>query len=301
MFLEEYEKTFKADEDAEKNELKLQASVRYWREVLFEKTIRIFEWQGLPFPQREIEMRLLLNGFCGFVNDIKAGLMVASGSMSGPTEYFDVFKSFTYAAPTAWGGTKKIGKNCVLMNNTALRNSIYPLVFRYACLLAHCDVSLKMSLVNLRMKNIVVSDDESSADTFKNMYQKFYEGDAEAFVDNAFTDAKNIATTMSGTLGVMDCIDARNELLRMFYNDIGVRYTRDKKERMIESEVSNDSQMLLFNISDMLHQREKASKEINTMFGLKTSVKLSKEFELIEKGGSTNGNDVNGVSDKESD
>lgn len=100
-------------------------------------------------------------------------------------------------------------------------------------------------------------------------------------VDDGFTDAKNIAPTMSGSLGVMDCIDARNELLRMFYADIGVRFTKDKKERMIESEVSSDNQMLLFNISDMLHQREKASAEINALFGLNTSVRLSKEFTLL--------------------
>ena len=99
--------------------------------------------------------------------------------------------------------------------------------------------------------------------------------------DELKTDAKNIAPTMSGSLAVMDCIDARNELLRMFYTDIGVRFTKDKKERMIESEVSSDNQMLLFNISDMLHQREKASDEINKLFGLNTSVRLSKEFSLL--------------------
>ena len=108
--------------------------------------------------------------------------------------------------------------------------------------------------------------------------------DTDALIDDGFTDAKNIAPTMSGSLGVMDCIDARNELLRMFYADIGVRFTKDKKERMIESEVSSDNQMLLFNISDMLHQREKASEEINKLFGLNTSVKLSKEFSLLSSG-----------------
>ena len=90
----------------------------------------------------------------------------------------------------------------------------------------------------------------------------------------------------------MDCIDARNELLRMFYNDIGVRFTKDKKERMIESEVSSDNQMLLFNISDMLHQREKASAEINKLFNLNTSVTLSKEFKLLSNGGVESYDDI---------
>ena len=279
MYLDNYD-IFK-NMHTEETELKLDASVQYWCNVLLGKTVRIVEWNGLPFPQRELEIRTLIDGYCGMVNDENVGLMVASGGMSGVTQYFDIFTKFTYSAPTAKGGIVQIGKDCVIIQNTELRNSIYPLVFRYACLLAHCDISLKMALVNLRMKNIIVSDDEGMADTFRTMYKKFYNGDTDALVDDGFTDAKNIAPTMSGSLGVMDCIDARNELLRMFYADIGVRFTKDKKERMIESEVSSDNQMLLFNISDMLHQREKASAEINALFGLNTSVRLSKEFTLL--------------------
>lgn len=281
MYLDEYESSIFKNLHTEETELKLKASVQYWCNVLLGKTVRIVEWNGLPFPQRELEIRTLIDGYCGFVDDKKIGLMVASGGMSGVTQYYDIFTKFTYSAPTAKGGTAQIGKDCVIIQNTELRNSIYPLVFRYACLLAHCDISLKMALVNLRMKNIIVSDDEGMADTFRAMYKKFYNGDTDALVDDGFTDAKNIAPTMSGSLGVMDCIDARNELLRMFYADIGVRFTKDKKERMIESEVSSDNQMLLFNISDMLHQREKASAEINNLFGLNTSVRLSKEFSLL--------------------
>lgn len=279
MYLDNYD--FFKNIHTEETELKLDASVQYWCNVLLGKTVRIVEWDGLPFPQRELEIRTLIDGYSGMVDDGNVGLMVASGGMSGVTQYFDIFTKFTYSAPTAKGGTVEIGKDCVIIQNTELRNSIYPLVFRYACLLAHCDISLKMALVNLRMKNIIVSDDEGMADTFRTMYKKFYNGDTDALVDDGFTDAKNIAPTMSGSLGVMDCIDARNELLRMFYADIGVRFTKDKKERMIESEVSSDNQMLLFNISDMLHQREKASAEINKLFGLNTSVRLSKEFSLL--------------------
>lgn len=279
MYLDNY--NFFKNIHTEETELKLDASVQYWCNVLLGKTVRIVEWDGLPFPQRELEIRTLIDGYSGMVDDENVGLMVASGGMSGVTQYFDIFTKFTYSAPTAKGGTVEIGKDCVIIQNTELRNSIYPLVFRYACLLAHCDISLKMALVNLRMKNIIVSDDEGMADTFRTMYKKFYNGDTDALVDDGFTDAKNIAPTMSGSLGVMDCIDARNELLRMFYADIGVRFTKDKKERMIESEVSSDNQMLLFNISDMLHQREKASAEINKLFGLNTSVRLSKEFSLL--------------------
>ena len=289
MFLSTYSDNLKNIKKEEKEEMKLPLSISYWANMLFEKAIRIFEWGGdLPFPQKEIEMRLLLYGYCGYVNDSYVGEMVSCGSMYTPTQYWDEFKKFTYASATAKGGTRIIGEDCVIINNTALRNPLYPMIKRYANLLAHTDVSLKMSLVNLRIKNIISTDSQSTADSYRAMFDKFYNGDIDAILDDGLLKKgnggiDNLALTSSGTLGVMDCIDARNELLRMFYNEIGVRYNRDKKERMIESEIENDEQMLLLNINDMLKQRQNACKEINNIFGRNISVKLSPEFEIIKR------------------
>ena len=289
MFLSTYSDNLKNIKKEEKEEMKLPLSISYWANMLFEKAIRIFEWGGnLPFPQKEVEMRILLNGYCGYVNDEYVGEMVSCGGMSTPTQYWDEFKKFTYASATAKGGVRTIGEDCVIINNTALRNPLYPMIKRYANLLAHTDVSLKMSLVNLRIKNIISTDSQSTADSYRAMFDKFYNGDIDAILDDGLLKKgnggiDNLALTSSGTLGVMDCIDARNELLRMFYNEIGVRYNRDKKERMIESEVENDEQMLLLNINDMLKQRQNACKEINKIFGRNISVKLSQEFEIIER------------------
>lgn len=289
MFLSDFCDNLKNIKKEEKEEMKLPLSISYWTDMLFEKAIRIFEWSGdLPFPQKEIEMRLLLYGYCGYVNDTAVGEMVSIGGMSTPTQYWDEFKNFTYAAATAMGGTKKIGKDCVIINNTALRNPLYPMIKRYANLLAHTDVSLKMSLVNLRIKNIISTDSQTTADSYRVMFDKFYNGDIDAILDDGLLKKgnggiDNLALTSSGSLGVMDCIDARNELLRMFFNEIGVRYNRDKKERMIESEVENDEQMLLLNINDMLKQRKKACDEINKIFSRNISVELSPEFKIIKK------------------
>lgn len=289
MFLSEYSENLKEIKKEEKEEMKLPSSISYWTDMLFEKAIRIFEWSGdLQFPQKEIEMRLLLYGYCGYVKDTSVGEMVVSSGMSVPTQYWDEFKKFTYAAATAHGGTRKIGKDCVIINNTALRNPLIPMIKRYANLLAHTDVSLKMSLVNLRVKNIISTDSQSTAESYRTMFDKFYNGDVDAILDDGLLKKgnggiDNLALNSSGSLGVMDCIDARNELLRMFFNEIGVRYNRDKKERMIESEIENDEQMLLLNIGDMLKQRKKACEEINKIFNRNISVDLSPEFKIFEK------------------
>ena len=281
MFLENYgfNKKF------EKNEFKLDASVRYWCNMLFEKIVRVFVWDGLPadIPQREIETRLILNGFCGMVKDGVKGIMVATGGMSSPTQYADIFTKFTYSAPTAQGGTKTIGKDCVIINNSALRNPLFPLVYRYAFLLSHADISLKCALVNARYTDLFSTDDQQTAESVRAVRNKIYDGDYDCIVDSSIIGAlQNMANTDNTSNTLKQIMDTRTDLLRGFYNDIGIKFIKDKKERMISDEVSDDNQMLLFNINDMLHQREKACEDIKNVFGLDVSVKLSDEFNIIK-------------------
>ena len=279
MFISNYNK-----KQLEKKMMELDASIDYWIEMLFEKCVRIFTWNGLPaaIPQKEIEIRLIGDGFCGMAKDAKKGLMVASGGLSGPTQYYDEFTNFTYAAATAAGGTFTIGKNCCIIDNTTLRNPLMPLIMRYADFMAHADISLKMALVNTRITDTYAAEDESTAASINEYYEKIYRGKNGNILDKSMIEGiKNIAGTRSIS-AVSDCIEARNEILRSFFAEIGVRYSKDKKERMIESEVNSDNQMLLLNINDMKRRRQAAATEMNKLFGLNVSVELSEEFEIIE-------------------
>lgn len=272
----------KIDKKLEKDEMKLDRSIIYWKNYLLEKIVRIFEWNGLPFPQREIETRLILYGYCGVVDDGKLGIMVADGGMSGVTQYHDIYTHFTYAAPTAKGGTLEIGKDCVIVNNTALRTPLYPLVYRTACLLAHADISLKCALVNMRYTDLFATDDEATAENVRSVRNRLYDGDYDCIVDKSIVGSlQNIANTATNNSSIKDCLEVREEILKSFYNAIGVRYNKEKKERMITDEVTDDSQLLLFNISDMLAQRQTACQDIINVLGLDVSVKLSQEFNTI--------------------
>lgn len=281
MFIENYY----SDKKIEKEVLELPKSLDYWLETLFEKCVRIFEWAGLPksIPQKEIEQRTILDGYGGMVNDSKVGLIVASGGLSGVTPYCDEFTTFTFAAPTCAGGAFKLGVNAVLIENTSLRNPLLPMILRYADLLAHAEISLKKALINNRVNNTYAVSDNEIAESVNAYYNKIYTGKDGSILDDALVNSvQNIANARSAGV-VTECIEARNDILRAFFAEIGVRFAKDKKERLITSEVSADNQMLLLNIKDMLRQREKAAKEINRVFGLNVSVKLSEEFEIIEE------------------
>ena len=281
MYLSKYGLSKKAEKDI----LKLDYSFNFWSDMLFEKCMRIFTWSGLPFPQKEIERRLLINGYCGFLKDSKKGLMVSTGGMSGVTQYDDEFTTFNWSAP-AVANTKSrvIGKDCVIINNNQLRNPILPMVLRYASLLAHADISLKCALINIRETNTYASSDENTAENINRYYDRLYNGESASIVDESLIESVKNISNRENTTAIKDCLSARTEILSNFFKEIGIKSANDKKERMIESEVDSNNQLLLFNISDMLAERQKACDEINRIFGVNNTVELSKEFKELQGG-----------------
>ena len=283
MFLSKYKLNKKVETDI----LKLDYSFKYWSDMLFEKCMRMFTWTGLPFPQKEIESRLLINGFCGFLKDSKVGFMVASGGMSGVTQYYDEFTNFNWSAP-AVANTKSrtIGRDCIIINNNQLRNPILPMVLRYASLLAHADISLKCALINTRETNTYASNDENTAENISKYYDSLYNGESASILDESLIESVKNISNRENTTAIKDCLNARTDLLSNFFKEIGVKSANDKKERMIESEVDSNNQLLLFNISDMLAERKRACEEINRIFGTNITAELSNEFKELQGGAS---------------
>ena len=95
-------------------------------------------------------------------------------------------------------------------------------------------------------------------------------------------------------MGLFKQWEVRKNLLKSFYADIGVRASFDKKSNAVIDEVTADTSMLLYNVSDMLEERKKGAEAVNKMFGTSWTVRLSDEIDytdenqpedLAEKGG----------------
>lgn len=272
--------------------LSLRPSILYYNSILFEKCIRIFEWTGLPFDQKALEAPLMATGYAGFLFDEEyAGYVALPGGLTGVTPFGDLIRSeFVYAAPKCEGGTRilypysKYG-DCVLVENTSMRNSILPLIQRYAVLLAHSDVSIRDALINIRYNDVIPAADDSEAESVKKWHDKVINGEFSPIPDSSFLQrAPIIPLNITGKGQIaLDTIQAKEELLRAFFQEIGLRMVKDKRSNMIEDEVSASDMLLMFNISDMLKQREAAAGYINEIFpDLNISVRLSPEFNMLK-------------------
>lgn len=265
----------------------------HFRGFLFERLMRIFIYDNTtPFPEREIEYRYLKSGAVAIVNDSKVGLMAAWASLSGVTEYTDVYKYITYAAPTAQGGTLTIGRQAVVSYNNSMHQSLQSHVEIYASLMAHWYLTLRCGLINARSQDVLVAVDDNTRDNIDKWYDDMYNGKPRAILNDTLfglaDSVGNLTSSAKNGGNLSDLFNTGNEILRAFFRDIGIRYARPKNSNTVESEVTSDQQMLLYNIDDMFAQRKQLCDDYNALFvdGLKLAntrmtVRINPIFDVI--------------------
>lgn len=285
MYLENVTKNNKEFMKLAKSGGTFAASQTYWTNILFERTMRLFVWNGPDkdgVPQKEIESSLMIGGMCGITNKYKKKLAAFNGYFAGtPTVYYDHFEDFSVHSPV-YSAVLKVGKQVAIIENNSVRNSIMPLVNKYASLLAHCDVTLINVLINMRDKTIPVASTASEKTALENYRNSLCNGKVVPILDPAFSMAKFVTVPNTDNSQLKDLMETRRDLLNAFYNDIGVKTSWNKKGNMISEEVQANDSMLLLNLNDMLAARQKGCEMVNEMYGTKWTVDISPELKYNE-------------------
>ncbi len=272
-------KTFK------QRKLDYATAYRLWYEVLANKVLNLFTWTGLPFEQKELEVRLQLmgDGIAGVLYSNRLGrFIVANGSPTGITEYADKWLEFTWSCPVDFG-TNTIDEDVVLFENNSLHLPTRRLVQRYAHLLAHAELSLQAILINARATGIIAAKDEKQKQDIADFYKALEDGRTMAIVDDdglnslvASEGLRSISTAYPAAHTIIDFWDIRQNLYKEFLTEIGISKATDKKERMITDEVAQDKPMYQYSLDDMLRTRKIAAKKASTVLGLDLSVEINK-------------------------
>lgn len=289
MFLDDYNQ--KSIDKLIKSGGTFKAGYDYWKNILFERAMRLFVWKGPDedgIPQREIEIALLTGGMCGVTNKYKKTLSAFAGWYSGnPTQYYDIYTDFAVHSPV-YSNILKINKDVAVIENNSLKNSLMPLISRYASLLAHTEVTIINVLINTRDKVVptVMTDQQKQAiETYRN---NLCNGKITPITDPAFSTIKFIPVETSNQTAIKDLIETRENLLDAFYHDIGVKTAWNKKGNMIQEEVQADSPMLLLNLNDMLNSRIKGCERVNALYDRNWSVDIAPELKYNEVEGADN-------------
>lgn len=287
MFLEDFYRTDigKASNKLAKSACTYNAFYIFWRDNLFERVMRIFEWEGTnEVRPKEIEMRLHLAGHCG-ITMLEGELTAMFGSFYGVTKYLDEWKNYTVRCPI-YSGTRTIGKDIIIIDNNKLRNPTYAIIHHYATLLAHNEVTMVNTLVNARDSGgIPIASTEKQKKSIQEYLGKLFDGQY-----GVVTDIGNLGIQYAGTdrktgQSVVDLYTLRERILRAFYSDIGVKSSMEKRANIVIPELGADDSLLTLNISDMLSSREECADNVNKMFGTHWKVHINKciDYEAIDK------------------
>lgn len=244
---------------------------------LLEYMMKLFSYKNVPdtIPAHEIDLYLFLYGHCGIVKGRKTGNIIAVvPQLSDPTDYLDIYKKFTWATPIE-SGQCYIDKNGILIDNTMLHNSSYPLIHTTAARLAHIDVTMICTLVNARDTVAIKAISSKFAHDAESYQRQKYNGSPSFIVDRGFStiDFEDCKTDRS--FNVRELADTSQQILSEFYENIGINKTVNKRERLITAEADNNKQLLKLNIMNMFESRKEGIRKVNAMFGTDITVECN--------------------------
>lgn len=260
-----------------------------WFSYLLNTTVTIFVYENLPFDSHELEVLLQSNGFCGITTLDNTKIPYAVyGSMSGVTNFPDMFTTFTFATPKT-SGIRKIKSfiqpngNLILAENNNLRMANIDIIKIFAHLIAHSDLSIQACLINDRANTLLSADCQSTSDGINEWYNNLAKGYCKSILtDKNYKSLINdksinaIQMAVSTKSDITELYKLKDCLLSQFYSLFGIVSARDKAERVITAEIDSGAYKALFNISDMLEKRKEMCKSVNEMYGTNWIVKLNK-------------------------
>lgn len=261
----------------------------YYVNYLYEKLIHMFKYENMPdtMPADALEDYTMHFGYAGMTRAkyLDDNILVSVPATKYGVGLYPRYEPLAqYCTPLLQARELVIGRDIVIIKNNTYQISCDEIVKRYARQLADFDATINILTSNARIPALASFPDEESAESYKAVMVSNRLGQVDSVLDKSFIQKGSFTPFANANVStnITDVISGRNEILRTFLSEIGVTTANDKRERMVVDEVNVNSQMLLFNVADMLECRKKAVEEFNTLFGTKITVDLSDEYKFIK-------------------
>lgn len=271
-----------------------QRLVDYFIRLFFNRTITMFEYDGLPeeLPQRQIELIMQTHRFVVFPKDLIDGKHYAlfGGLGYEPDGYYEPSKAILVNPHLKYNKILDIKKqykdgDAVVIYNDSMHMGLIDLHEMYANLLAENVISLRYGTVNARIMQLVVADNDITKESAEDYFKKIDDGEKMGIIAGTpFFD--NLKGTDYGkgadSTHIKELIEEQQYLKSAWWNDLGINANFNmKRESINESEASMGELALLPLTDDMLKQREIGVKMLNELWGTNISVKFSSAWEKL--------------------
>lgn len=157
------------------------------------------------------------------------------------------------------------------------------LITRYAEMLADCDKSVNINLMNCNVSLLFEAESKKQAEEIKEAYGRATAGEPLVTINKEVMNGSTLNTLMPSVKQnyiAGDILTARRAIMNAFLTEIGIRNANmDKKERLVSQEVEENNDETRAIISVMYDNMKKAMNEINAISGLNLDVRMRYTYE----------------------
>ena len=255
---------------------------------------KMFRYENLPdsIPRQYLENYLLVNGSCVIAKDLQhpedGNLYAFVGAAGGEPDIYYRPTRYMVANP-ALNTTNQYyisttdpnhEPNAVLIRNDTMWQGLYPMMARYASLIAENLLTIRTADVMLRVLALITAPDDSSRLAADQFLKDITEGHLASIAENRFLDGIRMQNPPSNNGSYLtQFIELHQYLVGSFYNEVGLNANYNmKREALSESETGLNDDSLMPLCEDMLRCRQEDIARVNSMFGTSIQVYLDSSW-----------------------
>lgn len=250
----------------------MNTSAYYYRLYLLKKIFGRFAFDNLPegWDRDYMLETLFMEGFF-VVTDTEAGVLPLKCGLSG----INVFQKPTTAIianPVLGSFERTIDVDCVVCQLQPNFEGVYPLINRYSTMLAMCDSSIAVNLMNTKSAFIFGASNKAQAETLKQMYDKISCGEPAVFMKDGINSEEFFTIPVKQNFIADDVQLLKRKIINEFLTEIGINNSNlDKRERLTDDEVNANDQEVIANIQCWIDNITHGIDKINKMYDLSIS------------------------------
>lgn len=256
------------------------AAFAYYCRTLFRKAMSIYKFEGIPdyWDLDYMISVLLANGFIT-ITDTQMGVLPLRCGVSG----YNVFNHPTtviVANPVLGNFERTIDEDCALVKISYDYRGILDIIYRYAYMLAECDCSISVNLMNSKVAFIGLVESKQQANSMKAMYDMISKSEPAVFVKGSQINQDTILYNhVKENFIASDIQLLKRKIMSEFLTEIGVNNANtEKRERLTDNEVeANDSEIQL-NAGYWLDNIKEGFEVANRLYNLNLSISLKNTF-----------------------
>lgn len=270
-----------------------------FKAVMFDKTLSMFVWDGLPgsLPAVELEKLLQLNGFA-VIAKYKGELYAFNAGFKGQNVYNRPTHAIISNPALNFNATLELDKDCVLIKNDDMQQGLTKVYDKYGQMLIENEITMLINDYNKRIPFTISASDDATIASAKAYLQKIIDGSIGVIGENKLFKSLNI--NQAAATSVTDFADLygyHQFLTAELNNLIGLATNNNmKRERLTTNEIEVNKNASYPFTDNMLRNRQTAVDKINELFDTDIKVNYSSIW------GSTNeGIDITTDNDRDHD